>query len=1091
MTSNADSEPARVGPSGLGPAARLALALSALSVPGAGGAVAAEPDPPRATVLKITSGGPQLAYERFRRRVQVEVAEQREAQISALDRLLELGTDPEEVPDLKFRLAELYADKARDFFFQGQEKDDAIIRADADGEKAALEAEKAELLQASKDWALKALKVYADTRANHPDYPRMPEVLFALGQAHWTAGEKEAALKPYAELIREYPKSPLVAEAWIAFGEYYFDEGDVRKALQSYEKAAEDKRSRVYGFALYKQGWCHYNLARWREALRAFETTVLYSQMSEELSGENKIALGREAEADWVRTYVHVGTSKKARFELMRLLGVDECAGRCVKLLEGLAGLWYEEGYFDASASVYRQVVELEPNSLRNPLRQGRIVDLADRMGDKKRTVRAAERLVEIFVAARARLEALPEDAEERLNGASDIEEASIVSETTLRRLAQEWNKEARKTRQDETFARAETMYAAYLSVFPEAEASYGMRFQYADLLYKLERFDEAAKTYRAVVEARPEDGEHLAEAANDNILAVEEHLRDLRLRLPEDATEPAPLHPQHQRLVDAADRYLALVSAKEAEATRPAVQLKAARVFYAYNQFPEALGRFEAIVKATPRSEQAVVAANLVVDVHNLRQDWTKLYEAARRYLDTPELLEGRPKLQKELERFGEYAKFALVQADYEQAKAGAADLASVARAFEDFSREFPRSDNADEALFNASVILDRVGAKERASELRQRLLERYPDSPLRADVAYYVAKRLQERTAYGPASKALLRFAREFPEDERARDALYDASVLLAGTGRSAAAAKVREQYLDRYRRSDDAEEVAFAIAADLERARRWRPALRAYAAFAKRHRGSPRRYDAMWREAKIRRRLRDRRGAEKLEDKIWVTVRWLSKRRKPIPPNASRYASLVAIRRLEDDRRDYERMRIERPSLRNPRPFRISLRAKARARDRLIRRYTAVVTDYKQAEASLAALHHIARAWDDFGRDLAGLPCPRGVSGEVCQELKSQLETLALPVQDSAIEAYSACVKEANVLSTYTAEAQACAARLVELAPDRAPPMPEKVLPADARPRPAPPSHRALILEPSAAPAAEVAAEAVATTAEERAP
>lgn len=1016
------------------------------------GSVDATPAKPRrakANVQKTTAGGPQLAYERFRRTVQIEVAQKREDQIAGLLRLLDLGAPKEEQPDLKFRLAELYSDKSRFYFFRGQEKDDEIARITSEQKKKSLRAEKEEALRESKVWARQALEVYAEIRKKHPKYARTPEVLFALGQSYWTQGEFEAALRPYADLIRQYRESPLVAEAWIAFGEFYFNQGNVRKALKSYQNAAENKRSRVYGFALYKQAWCFYNMAEWTKALRKFEATVLFSQLSEEMSGENKLALGREAQADWVRTYVHTGTSENARFEIARLLDLDSCTGRCLKLLEGLANLWYEEGYFDESADVYRQLVRLDSTSLRNPLRQARVVDLVDRMGDKKKTVLASKRLVDVFQAAQARHRGLAEDAPERVNSASDLEEAEIVAETTLRRLAQEWNKEARKTRQNETFERAETMYADYLALFPDSKRAYKMRFQYADLLYKLEKFDEAAVAYRAVVEARPKKGEHLAEAANDNILAIDEHLKDLRLKLPGDLKVATPLHPQHQRLVDATTRYLELVPKADALGKLPAVKLKAARVYYAYNQFPTALALFEDIVKTHPRSEQAVVAANLVVDVHNLRKDWRALYESARKYLDDRELMEGRPRLNDQLRSFGEYAKFALVQQLEERVKKDGGDLRLVARGYEEFHQEFPASENADEALFNASVLRDGVGDKKRAAILRKQLLDDFPNSPLRADVAFYVAKRHEERTEFGRAAGGFRAFATEFPKDPRAKDALYNASVFYAGIGKVRTAAKLREKYLANYGRAKggkkEAREIAYAIALDLDRSRRWRDAVREYKSFYKKYGLTAQGFDAMWREAQIRREhLRHYGAAEDIEKKLLGTVRWMQRKRRKVPPNALRHASLVAFGLLNEDFRDYRKLRLKTPNLRNPRPFQKSLRDKARSRDRLIRRYTAIVSKYKQAESSIASLYQIARSWDVFIDDLTKLPCPRGVTGEVCDEVRAKLEEMSLPARESAVAAYKACIDKSNKLETFTAYSTRCAKRLERIAPDMAPPM-----------------------------------------------
>ena len=299
-----------------------------------------------AKVQKLTAGGPQLKYEQFRRKIEFKVAEKREEQIQGIQRLIELGPDKKELPDLKFRQAELIIEKSRFYFFRAQEKDDQMIRSNVQADKDRLEAEKKQNLQETKIWANEAADVYREIRDKYPKYERMPEVLFALGQSYWNQTRYSQAIEVYRELIVNFRESPLVAEAWIAFGEYYFSEGDVNRALKSYEKAAEDKKSRVYGFALYKQAWCYYNLSEWKEALRKFKATVLYSQLAEELSGENKIALGREATKDYVRTYAHVGNEKRAKYQLADLIGTDDCKGeRCRKLLEQLANLWFDAGY--------------------------------------------------------------------------------------------------------------------------------------------------------------------------------------------------------------------------------------------------------------------------------------------------------------------------------------------------------------------------------------------------------------------------------------------------------------------------------------------------------------------------------------------------------------------------------------------------------------------------------------------------------------------------------------------------------------------------------------------------------------------------
>jgi hypothetical protein len=92
----------------------------------------------KAKVQKLTAGGPTLKYEQFRRAIENKVAEKREEQIAGIKRLIDLGPPLEEVPDLKFRLAELYFEKSRHFFFEAQRSEDKALQSKNPGEKESL-----------------------------------------------------------------------------------------------------------------------------------------------------------------------------------------------------------------------------------------------------------------------------------------------------------------------------------------------------------------------------------------------------------------------------------------------------------------------------------------------------------------------------------------------------------------------------------------------------------------------------------------------------------------------------------------------------------------------------------------------------------------------------------------------------------------------------------------------------------------------------------------------------------------------------------------------------------------------------------------
>src|SRR5205823_2456184 len=151
--------------------------------------------------------GPQLKYEQFRKKIELMVAEKREEQITGLKRLLELGPKEKEIPDIKFRLAELYYEKSQFFFMRSQEIDDKLNQSKNPSEKQDLDAESKRQAKESKAWVRQAVDIYKEIRDKYPKYERLPEVLFALGQSYWSGGQYQAAIEVYAELIRNFKDS--------------------------------------------------------------------------------------------------------------------------------------------------------------------------------------------------------------------------------------------------------------------------------------------------------------------------------------------------------------------------------------------------------------------------------------------------------------------------------------------------------------------------------------------------------------------------------------------------------------------------------------------------------------------------------------------------------------------------------------------------------------------------------------------------------------------------------------------------------------------------------------------------------------------
>lgn len=793
---------------------------------------------------------PVLQFEQFRRGVELQVAEKRHEQIETLRKIVELGSGGPDAADLLFRLAELYWEEAQYYFFLANQKDDEIIAAKGDQRAIArLKREQARLNDESRRYRRKAVERYRQIVKEYRSYPRLDEVLYSLGSNLWEDGEREAALKPYKALVQHFKKSEYVPDAYLAFGEYFFDQGEIRKALKAYQRAAKFTESKVYGFALYKQGWCYYNLGEYEQALDTFKAVVFYGDLATTVAGQNKIALVREARRDYVLAYSQVGDPKAARDAFKEVGGEEHLR----KMLHALAGLYYDTGKDREAIYIYRLLIKEQPLHPDSPGYQARIVDAAQRLGNKRFTVKQVRLLVRLFKEVEKSGVVKTKKEKEKL------EEARAFAERTIRTLAVTWHSEAKKTRDEEVYFLAHELYRDYLRLFPNTKYEYEMRFYFGELLYYLEKYADAAEQYtralqidieriegkRKDAKGRPEKpGKFLVDAAFNAVLAYETVARafeesEKRPQVP--ATQAIPIPPPKQALLEACERYLKYVPKGEKKVE---VTYKVANIYYRYNHFDEAVQRFAWVALEHPEHELAEYAANLVLDSYVLLDQPAKVNAWARRFLKNGRLAKG--KYRDDLLRVLEDSALTMVE---RSSKAGKHEEA--ARAYEGFVKEFPHSKKADRALFNASVSWANAHRLDRALALRARIIKDYPDSDLVPEAIFTTAKGYESFAAFDKAARfyelyaSRFREQREGPkksrkgrrgkrrrgrhagkskaakkgggryEEGKAQEALFNAAVLREGLGDFAKARADRMAYVALWPKAKDAKTLFLSIA------------------------------------------------------------------------------------------------------------------------------------------------------------------------------------------------------------------------------------------------------------------------------------
>ena len=766
------------------------------------------------TRKKKTGGevAPALQYDQFRLGVENQVGEKRDQQIEDLEKLLSLTpNDSVETPKLLFRVGELYWEESKAFFFQANRKDDDFIRAQAAKDQAGMDRakqEKESILEQSKAEAKKAVERYAEIVQKWKDFPRTDEVLYFLGQNLMESGDEKRALLAYKRLIEKFPKSKYLADAHLAFGEYYFNNSkgkheQLEKALDSYKHAAGDPASTAYGYAIYKQGWCYFNMSDYENAMDRFRAVVLFGKLVGDKEVEqgkgNKKGLVKEARNDFVRAYERLATSTPAdgRDRFGKLVDTPE---ELRDLMKKLANLYYEDGKDKEAALAFNMLIKERPTAPEAPGFQGKIIDCVMRAGNKQQTINQVHQLVKITGEVKKANPKCGDDPKCK----SQLDEAGELSERTLSNLAVSWHNEGKKTRDEQTFTFANEVYADYLTLYPENPKAYDLRFFWAELLNdNLNNYEKSAEQYTLTFQwdikridkctgaappppdAKPDgdtpppEGEQPAatddtkkddtkgkgkkglckwmkNASYNAILANQEVVKkweqDAKNKPPAiaDPTKAAEIPPVKKALIEACERYLKYIPNPDKKVE---IAYKVAKIYYDYNHLDDAVPRLSDIALKYPDykfengDKVGVISANLVLDSYNLLADWPKVNEWARKFYNVEKLFVGKDR--EELAKLIEQSSFKLVN-QYEARK----EYSKAADAYIGFVTEFPRSELADKALYNASIDYFNARALDKAIETRKKLIEAYPKSQYVPQTLYALAEGYEATVEFAEAS-------------------------------------------------------------------------------------------------------------------------------------------------------------------------------------------------------------------------------------------------------------------------------------------------------------------------------------------------
>jgi len=690
--------------------------------------------------------------------------------------------------DLLYRLSELYWEKSKylhrlemDRFLKAEKAYDVAV---SRGEK--VEAPKADHRE-SERYRAETMSLYEDILRDYPQYELRDEVLFSQAYNLYELNRREEAVKRYEELISEFPKSQFVPDAYIQLGNHYFENNKLMPARQNYEKARDTGVPKIYAYSIYKLAWCDYNSGDYDAGLKKLHEAVDYA----ETRGEELGDLKTEALNDLTVFYVQLDQPKEAIAYFKAKAPKKRQSRLMSKTAVGLA----DAGHFDSAIFMFRSLIDDEPMGPNAPEFQQAIVRSYEGLRQRTQVRAEMKRMVDLYSPGKSWWQ--------NNNGnTSVLRNAFNVTEEAMRVMVTEYHQEAQKTRQVETYRLARDIYKQYVDAFASSadpdfvsDSAFNLRFFYAEILWALEEWENAAAEYDQVVAFKIPDRDSAREVSNeayrksasfaavlayDKLVKIErgqivksdlkdgqkvdenKYKGDVEKKriVKKDAKErqEEQLTRFEGRLVAACDTYNQLYPNNPDEVD---LRYQAAVILYDRNHFVESARRFGEIIAKFPEERRSRDAADLTMFVLESREEWFELNKLSRQFLGNKKLTKPGTDFATRVAKVVEGSQYKWVdEIVYRKEK----NPKKAAQLFTEFVTEFPRSENADRALTYAMIIFQEAAELDRGVEAGERVLREYPDSVFALKVRYTLANFYEQMAQFRKSAEMYEEFVQAY---------------------------------------------------------------------------------------------------------------------------------------------------------------------------------------------------------------------------------------------------------------------------------------------------------------------------------------
>lgn len=875
-------------------------------------------------------------------------------------------------PDLQLRLAELYMRRAKtDRFLNLQRKSDTVVKL----------APKLIRSAQPKKHVLSAVKIFDMIERKWPRFERMDEVLFNNAFAQQQLNRQNKAEKLFNKMIRLYAKSPLIPDAHLAVGEMAFQRKQFKKALGHFNNIRKYPDSSVYPYGIYKGAWSMYNLRDATGGLKALEEVIQYGRFVRDQNIDSRLDLRKEALQDMALFFEDVHPAKKAFSYFEEQADELDVAPVILKL----SSLYKRHSRHNDNIIILNDFIRKKDVSDYVPTAYVELMSSTEKLNKKTQVVELLQDMSKTCEAdskwskaqvpnfAKAKDSPLLDLYDEKANIITGHEICLSVFRKKSLYYANRWLKIWKKDQTKPEYADStEKAFEVYLAKDPKDEKSAKARFVYAELLFKRNKFRSASENYEITgtitkVKSLGHDSRYYA------LISLEKAVKD---KWSDD---------DEKRFQALAKNYLANNSKAKFALD---IQFKVALIAYEKERYDEAGPQLLAIGDKYPRRSKGLKAQDLYLDILNIQKNYSEL----KNYSDRLRKVTKNKARKKKLNKVYEESYFLLVQKQEDDG-----EYVKAIEGYKSFAKMNPKSKLAKEALWNAMQLHYKNDDLAGGADSAVQYASKYSLDKKSIDALMKAAQTYESMGQLDDAANVLLNLA-GLDAKSKARWWLLAADFYkLSGNYKRAEPLYIKiRKHGDKeqnYRALQQLENIADVTGNKSER-EKW---LRTVAS-------KGRQPEASMAELYFLEKI----FASKDYSKAFVEAKKLVGNSKAAP-TARAKARLIQARILADEFKSQSvKTSLDR--------LNIVLKIKTEKLGKAQVAYQSAA-NYGDPKVAVIALKELGDIYMQYNKDLKSMPLPRGVPEAEAPIFRTEMNKLAIPMEEKAYETKLAAYKQAK--------------------------------------------------------------------------